>query len=165
MIKWDPLINQPAEVMVGKNNIVKSDVLLLWIYILGCCGVTYTYFSAKAIFFHFCVTVSIQLWKNELDCSFPLHHPNCQLSSVCRVLIRKGSGGNEQLAFFRFQMEFVNLTGGEEKWVGKKNFHTCEMTKICLESLEKMNIGQTRVVYYTFLEYNSIEGLNVQKYL
>lgn len=68
-------------------------------------------------FFHFCVIASTQLWKNEPSWSaaFLLHHPHCQLSSVCRGLIRKGSGRNEQIAFFRFQMEFVNLTGEEEK--------------------------------------------------
>lgn len=127
----------------------------------------YTYINDKDFFFHFCVRVSIHSRKNELSWSaaFLLHHPHCQLSSVCRVLIRKGSGRNEQIAFFRFQMEFVNLTGEEQKWVGKKNFHTCEITKICLEILEKMNIGQNSLVNYTLPEYNSIWGVNHSKIL
>lgn len=142
-------------------------VLLLWIYTLGCCGVTRASINDKDFFLHFCAIVSTQSWKNEPSWSaaFLLHHPHCQLSSVCRLLIRKGNGRNEQIAFFRFQMEFVNLTGEEEKWVGKKKFHTCEITKICLEIIEKMNIGQKGVVNYTLPEYNCIWGVNHSKML
>lgn len=132
------------------------------VYILEYCGVKYAYFNGNYFFFFFHFSINTTIWKSW-TAVFLLHHPNCQLSSVCRILISKGTVGTEQLAFFRFQMEFVNLTGGEKKWVGKKNVHTCKMTKICLESLEKMNIGHTRFVYYIFPEYISIWRVNHSK--
>jgi len=39
------------------------------------------------------------------------------------------------------------------------------MTKICLESHEKMSIRKTEVVYHTFPECNSIWGVNDSKLL